>query len=272
VGVTRAFRKTRGLSLLETIIAFGVLVAGFAVFFRLYHSALTYSSAGTRKTFAASVAQRQLVKLRAWASEPVTGGRNFDNWGPFTNVTFSDPEHPDYQVHIQSAFVDAVSPNFSLITGPTGFEKKTMEATFRKVQITVSWPPQGEFELVSLIADPTRQLRETDPVVITGPSGAIARDTPTTMTLKAYDTDNREIPDLMARWYVKPIDGVGQIDANTSPIEGGSATFINASEKMDGTTQHTGGTCRVTARVVYRGQEAWGESGLLDLGLPDPPP
>lgn len=251
----------RGLSLLETIIAFGVLVAGFAVFFRLYHSALTYSSSGERKTLAANVAQRQLVKLRGWAFQNSGGGRNFDDWTSYTDVTFPDEEHPEYQVRIQSAFVDGVSPNSQLIVGPLGFEKKSLESTFRKVQITVSWS-QGDLEVVSLIADPTRRLRELNPVEITGPGGTVARDESVALSLKVYDTDDREIPDIMARWYVKPINGVGKV---SSPIEGGTATFVNVSEKMDGTSQYTGGQCRVTARIVYRGQEAWGESDILDL-------
>jgi hypothetical protein len=249
------------LSLLETIMALGLLVAGFTVFFRLYHSALTYSTAGERKTLAANIAQRQLIKLRGWAVQPAAGGRNFDDWTAYTDVSFPDEEYPDYQVRIQSAFAAAVSPNSELIVGPAGFEKKSLDATFRKVQITVSWS-QGTLEVVSLIGDPTRRLRAVNPVVITGPAGTVARDAKVDLSLKVFDTNDREIPDLMARWYVKPINGVGQVG---SPIEGGTATFVNVSEKMDGSPQYTGGQCRVTARVVYRGEEAWGESDILDL-------
>jgi type II secretory pathway pseudopilin PulG len=263
-------QRVLAFSLLETVIALGVLVSGFAVFFRLYHVALNYAGGAHRKAVAANVAQRQLVNLRGWAAQPKAGGGyNFDDWTTTpTDVSLDDEDHPEYRVRIQTAFTTGVSPNSRLVVGPVGFEQKSLEATFRKVQITVTWARES-LEIVSLVADPTRRLRpvgtpspSSKPVEITGPSGVVARDAPVNLSLKVFDSDGREIPDVMAKWYVKPINGVGQV---SNPIEGATATFVNVSEKMDGTPQYTGGQCRVTARVVYRGEEAWGESEILDL-------
>lgn len=255
-------RRSSGMSMLETIIALGLLVSAFAVFFRLYHVALGYAAAGERRMQAASVAQRQLVKLRGWALEANGTGTNFDDWSAYTDTSFNDEEHPAYKVRIQSAFVTSVSPNSSLLAGPLGFDKKSLESSTRKVQITVSWDSESLL-VASLIASPPRQLRRINPVEISGWSGgSVARDQSIPLTVKVYDSNDVQIPDVMARWYVKPINGVGKVD---SPLEGDSATFINVSEKMDGTPQHTGGQCRVRARVVYRGREVWGESDIMDL-------
>jgi type II secretory pathway pseudopilin PulG len=255
----RSPRQSRaGFSLLETLIAFAVLIGAFTVFFRLYHSALNYSSRTEREVIAANVAQRQLVKLRGWSSAPSGGGLGFDDWSKYADVTFDDEEYPEYKVRIRSAFTPVISPSSELIDG---VDQKTFESTFRKVQITVSWL-QGSFEIVSLVADPTRQLRDVDPVLVDGVAGTVPMDGTVPFTIKVFDTSGREIPDMMVHWYVKPIDGTGQI---SSDVEGTTATFVNVSEKMDKTPQYTGGSCRVTARVSYRGQEVWGESGVLVL-------
>ena len=254
----RESKVHRGFSILETIIAFGILISAFTVFFRLYISALNYSGQADRKLTAANVAQRQLVKLRAWSALPVSGGRGFDDWSSFTDTTFPDEEYPNYQVRIQSASLPVVSPASELATG---VNIKTLNGSYRKVQITVSWP-EGSVQCVSLVADPTRQLRTTDPVVVNGPGGTIARDATRNFTVSVFDNDNQAIPDPMVTWYVQPIDGTGSISQD---IEGMTATFTNVSEQMNGTPQYTGGSCRVVARVSYRGQEVWGQSGILVL-------
>ncbi len=248
----------RAYSLIETIIAFGVLVGAFAVFFSLYYAALSYSGKTDREVIAATVAQRQLTKLRGWASEPVGTNRGFDDWSQFTDVSFTDEDYPDFQVRIQSAFETVTSPTSSLIDGP---DPRVMSGTFRKVQVTVSWTDDS-LTMMSLIGDPSRRLRAAQPIEMLGSGGTVARDAEVAFSLKVFDTDGREIPDVMARWYVKAITGAGSI---TSNAVGSTATFKNVSEKFDGTPQYTGGECRVTARVVYGGQEAWAESDLLVL-------
>ncbi len=255
---SRATRSEAAFSLLETLIAFAVLIGAFAVFFQLYHSALNYSSRTQREVIAANVAQRQLVKLRGWTSLPQGSGLGFDDWSAYKDVKFDDEEFPEYKVRIRSNFTPVISPSSLLVDGGN---QKTLESTYRKVQITVSWT-QGSFEIVALVADPTRQLRDVDPVVVEGPAGTVPKDGTMPFTVKVYDTMGREIPDIMAHWYVSPIDGTGKI---SSDVEGTTATFVNISEKMNKTVQYTGGRCRVTARVNYRGQEVWGESDILVL-------
>lgn len=241
--------------------AFGVLVLAFALFFQLYVTALSYSGKSARSVVAANIAQRQMTKLRGWSAEPSGPGRGFDDWTSNTDITFADEEYPDYQVRLRSADEPLISPSSSLVAGAADLRQFT--STFRKVQITVSWSGDS-LELVSYVADPTRQLRNANPVVVgvTAGSTTVARDGTVDFQLQVFDSDGRQIPDVMAKWYVKAITGSGTI---TGSATGSSAQFVNVSEAMDKTTTYTGGQCRVVARVVYRGQEAWGESDLLEL-------
>ena len=252
-------RKHQGFSLLETIIAFAVLISAFTVFFRLYHAALGYSGRTDQQIVAVNVAQRQIVKLRAWAATDTGSSYNFDDWSSFTDVTFPDEEHPEYEVRIQSEFIDAFSPGSAL---SVTIDKKTLRRTHRKVQISVTWP-RGSFETVTLLADPTRRLRSNDPVIIDGDSATtIARDGTLNLSFKVFDTNGTEIPDVMGEWFVQPISGTGSI---TSNLDGSAAIFTHATEQSDGTTQYASGDCRVRVRIVYRGVEAWGESEVLVL-------
>lgn len=252
-------RDTGAFSLIETLIAFFILISAFAVFFRLYHGALDSSQRTERRIRAANVAQRQMAKLRAWSAEKSAGAYGFDDWSTWVDTTFPDEEYPEYQVRIQTAFVPLTTPCTQLLTGATPL---TMQRSTRKVQMTVSWDG-GDLTLGTLICDPTRQLRDTDPVEVDADTpGPVARDGLVNLEARVFDSDGREIPDIISRWYVRPITGSGLM---VGEGKGATAVFINASERFDGSLTYTGGTCAVVAEARYRGEEARGETPPLAL-------
>ena len=225
------------------------------MFFRLFHAALSYSTLIERKVLAGNVAERQLARLRGWAATPVEGGFQFDDWSSKTNISFADEEHPEYTVTLTSEAASLPSPCTGLPKTPP-FE---MAGSARRVQVDVAWRGELQTRLVSLIADPTRRFRATDPLEMSGSTGPLGRDETMTLSVRAFDQDGREIPDLVYRWYVQPESGNGTLLSSVGP----TATFRN-SYGLD-QNLYTGGSCRVRVLAVYRGETAWATSASIPL-------
>jgi Tfp pilus assembly protein PilV len=244
-----------GLSMLETVIALVMLTASFLVFFRLFHAALTYSTAIEQRVLASNIAERQMAKLRGWSHSPVGAGYGFDDWSGNLNRSFPDEEHPEFTVTITSETAPLISPN-SLLQS----DQNLLQRSAQKVQVRVA-SPRVSTTLVSLVADPTRRLRSTNPldVEVVGGVTRLSRDETCELKVTAYDRDDREIPDLVYRWFLEPLSGNATIlDAE------GPTTKVRNVYGLDQNI-YTGGACRVRVLAVYRGESAWAVSDTIDL-------
>ena len=141
-----------------------------------------------------------------------------------------------------------------------------MGKSVKEIRIRVLRDGQELLTLPSLVHEPFRGWSPTRPIRIEPSSAQLAKDATQIFRFTAYDEDDQPIPDLFCSWNVMPIDGVAMVDSQSR--DGSSATIMNHARRRNGKFFHTGGSCRVTARIVYHGQERLGQSDPIVLDGP----
>ena len=257
----------RGFSLIELVVSLAILSVCFFLILPMMHYSMQYAKQVEASNLAATIAQAKLQEIRAWAAQASGTGFRFDDFSLFPGSAKPDPDHPEFTVEVRTAAMALVSPNSHFESLYPATERRTMTRSTRKVQVDVRWRSFGtpaQLTLVSLISSPTRRFREVEPVKVFGsPPNMLAKDGTIDFTVKGYDTQDQEIPDLFFSWGVYPITGTGAIESASR--DGRSATFKNISRRARGTVFYTGGACKTEARATYRGEERWGLSQVINL-------
>ncbi len=258
----------RGLSLVEVVIALGLLVTGVLFLLPMMQYALRYSQEVEKSKLAAQLAEAELERLRSWAARPTAAGFQFDELDSYPSATSANPERPDFLVSVAVAPITLYSPN-SLLEGVCPSDNRRMlQNSARKVRVTVSWPSFGrraQLHIASLIAAPTRRFRAHQPIEVVGvvPGPPLAKNATLDFQVRAFDENNREIDDLFYDWSVERTSGGGTISFLSR--DGRRATFQNRSRTALGGAYYTGGNCRVKAIARYRGEEKCGYSSPIAL-------
>jgi len=257
-----------GLSLVEVVIALGLLVTGVLFLLPMMQYALRYSQEVEKSKLAAQLAEAELEQLRSWAARPSASGFQFDQLDSYPSGATPNPERPDFLVSVAVAPIALYSPN-SLLEGVCPADnRRQLHNSARKVRVTVTWPSFGrraELRVASLIAAPTRRFRAHQPIEVIGvvPGPPLAKNATLDFQVRAFDEHDREIDDLFYTWSVERISGGGRLSFQTR--DGRRATFQNRSRTALGGVYYTGGNCRVKAIARFRGEEQCGYSAPIAL-------
>ncbi|MEW6277204.1 MAG: hypothetical protein AB1758_01175 [Candidatus Eremiobacterota bacterium] len=241
-----------------------LLVSAFFVLINLFHTGLRHFTRVEQQTVAVMLAERKMEEVRAWARG--NGGRNFDDWTAYTDVSQPSPEYSGFRVAVRSAPATLKSsvPGFE-DPYPAG-DQRVMPSSARKVEVTTWWDgDRKSVRLVSLVADPLREWHPARPIEVTPvspPPDPLPRDAEVEFRARGYDAAGRAIPDLFFAWYVRPVSGNGTL---TQSRDGSTARFRNVVVLPYRPPIYTGQSVMIQARAVYGGVERVGEWGPLPL-------
>jgi len=253
--------KRRGLSLAETVIALFLLTFAVILCVNLFQLGLRYSGRVEQEAVATLIAQKQIAAIRGWSATRVGAGYHFDDWAPFTNFSAADPDQPGFQLRVTAQPAPAFDPcsAFAAVVAPGN--QTILRTSLEKVTVTVSWgspDPNNQVTLTTLVGDPVREWRVSNPLVITLVTQAgdpLPRGLDAVFRVQGFDDDNRAIPDLVYNWYVVPMDGNGTLGKLIG--DHSQATLTHKIRLLNGNWSFCRGPsrCALTARAVFRGQE-----------------
>ncbi|MBI3925648.1 MAG: hypothetical protein HY319_08920 [Armatimonadetes bacterium] len=247
----------RGFTITEVILASFLLVAGFLIVARLFHAGLSYTARIENRVVALHLAETRMAQIKHWA-------RTHNDWTGFPDG--ADPEYPGFDIGVALSEAPLMSPSTELEGAYPG-DQRTMSSSARWCDVQVAWDGgQSRLRLVSLIGDRFRGWKASGPLVVEGaiPS-PVTSTAQVTLTATGYDSSAQAIDDLFFRWYVEP-EGAGSAKGTITPDrDGRSAVFENKIQLPDGTWQASTGQCRVRVRAVYKGEERWGETSVINL-------
>jgi prepilin-type N-terminal cleavage/methylation domain-containing protein len=263
-------RGDAGFTLVETMISLTILLVACLLVFNLFHASLRYSSRVESQVLASIIAGKIMEEVRSWAwTDPGTGYNFHSSWSTWSGVAGTDDEHPEYHVRVDVRDAVFRSP-CSTLEAPHYVERILLTSA-KKVKVTVWWDenhPDRNVSTTTIIREPPKAFQAG--TVTVAPSSPIPNPLPmnssVSFTAAARDSGGNIMNDIFFKWYVEPIDGNGTMTAEAR--DGSTATFTNKVLLPDGTWGHTGGTCKVKARAVYRGIEKWGSSAVIHLGGP----
>lgn len=249
-----------------------ILVVAMLALVALMHSSLRTSSVVELRNRVRLAADRKLREIEHWAWSREAGMRNFDtnpeDWaGSWGRVgTFSDALDPDLSFTVRVAAVDLHSPSRSLET-VAGASQRVISRAVRRVTVEVSAPRgAARSSLTTLIGEgPDREWAATESLRIETVGSfpnPLPPDEGATFRVRAYDRDGREIPGMLFRWYLRPLDGNGTV---TQTRDGRQATFRNVYFRANGSRTHTGGRCRLMVRAVLNGVERTAQTPAIAL-------
>jgi hypothetical protein len=272
-------RQQTGLTLAEAIIAMFVLLAGFAVVVRLFHTGIRYQTMVDDQSTAVMLAEREMERVRGWSRKVHSSPGStqaFANWTGCPGTTaYVDPDFPGHSIRVQHATETILSPCSLFETIQPAGERRAIRESVRRVTVRVSWGSREHF-LVSLVALPTGkpQLDPVTPEVQLLGSSNLARGERRTVNPSATNSDGRDLPDLFYNFSVQPVagDAGGGNGAVDGPRDGREAVVRNCIYDVTPVssggpliTGYGGGRCVVKAIGRYRGRRVQGVSDAIDM-------
>jgi Tfp pilus assembly protein PilV len=247
-------RSCQGLSMLETIIAFFIIVSALLVIAQLFHTSLKHGQITESRLIGATLCDRKLEEIRAWAGDP----DNFEgSWVPYDNVTSTYPGFGNYRIRTTLSTPALWTPTSQLESVHPAVNQRTITKSTKGVTVECQWGPNANqtIKLVTLVAAPPRAWSSTLALEITGPGpNPLPRDATATYTVKGYDENNRELEDLTFNWVVVPMEGNG-VRASTRR-NGKEATIGNWLYGLGGVRIYRPGDVQFTVNARYNGQTA----------------
>lgn len=268
-------RGKLGLTLAEAIIAVFVLLAGFAIMTRLFHTGLRYQTLVDNQGIAVMLAERQMERIRGWSRRVHKcpgGSQAFTNWTgcPGAGSATPDADFPGHTVEVEHEAYPVATP-CSLFESlyPTD-ERRLLQASVRRVKVTVRWSSQ-EHSLVSLVTIPTGSPNSTT-LDLTG-SQTLNEGDSRAVSMSATNSDGRDLPDLTYRYAIYASDGNegGGFGTTDGPRDGRSGVIrnciygLNPSTNTLEITGYGAGKCRVFGIGRYRGIEVRGASPQIEM-------
>lgn len=264
-------RRSAGLTLAETIIAIFILIAGFVVMSRLFHTALQYQASIDSQQIAVLLAERKLEEVRAWSktTHVPLGTTPFTNWSgcPGSSGPTPDPDFPAYSVSVTTTAQDIYSPcSLFELEYVTAGDRKCLASSTRRIQVDVTWKTRT-YTLMSLVSAPSGQPATNAVLVTPNAAQSIAAGAQRAFSAQATALNGQPLPDVCFLWYCagtgdgtvsqarngKTVDLTNQIYDATPPPTGPQPTGVGA------------GPCTMVARARIFGREVSGVSGQIDL-------
>lgn len=244
------------MSLLETVIALAILVAGFTIFLRLFTFSLRNLSKGDARTKAVVIADRELARLQA-----------IGQTGAFPTLLTENGRSlqvEDFQVDIEVFDRNLYTPSSSweqpyiALGTPRHLDPTAVTAIVRV------HGNSARVEQARIISRPRQRLRTSSPPLTM--NGAVPNPLPARASVHfdahLFAASGDELP-VTFNFYVIPGTGSGTI---TDDHNGKGAIFVNERTDSSGNTVVTGGSCQVRARAEYYGEEIWGPTVTINLG------
>lgn len=264
----------RGLSLAEAIIAMFILLGGFTVTFRLYHSALQYSSLIEAQQLKVRVAQNKLEEIRAWSRQqhqPV-GNVPFADWSHWHNTSGADADYPQIRWTVQALPVTLASPCTlfdSIQSDPS--QRRTLTQSYRQLVVTADTGPGSRaVTLSTYLGQPSINPAPagTCQIALGGATGTQVlhhRDQVTFQASLIRSSNAAEIYDMFFHWKVD--NAAGQGNGTLAGLRTGrSMTFTHVIRIKQAAGIHeifsAPGRCQAKVLCVYRGK-------LHTLNTPD---
>lgn len=258
----------RGLSMAEAIIAMFVLLGGFTVIFRLFHTAMQYSNVIDAQQQKVRVAQNKLEEIRAWSrvNHQPAGPTPFTDWTHWHNLSGRDSEYPaiDWKVTVRNAPLS--SPCSLFEKAETVVDRRRLMPDSCK-QITVEANTglgSHGVTLTTLIGQPaTAELCQIE----LGTVGAlnIKHNQHVDFTAKLQTVSARVILDMFYHWTVNSSLASGN-GTFSGPRTGRSATLTHVIHVRPGLDVYcVPGPCRAHAVCTYRGKVYVETSPVISL-------
>ncbi|MBS2040614.1 hypothetical protein JST97_36845 [bacterium] len=265
----------RGLSIAEAVVAMFILLGGFTVLFRLFHTAMHYSNIVEAQQNKVRIGLNKLEEIRAWSRsvhQPV-GTVPFDaQWPYWHDQTGVDDENPEIRWKVQVLQHTLYSPCESFESIKASSERRRMTRSCKQVVVMVNnGDPEaagiGMFAqpvvLTALIGQPSiapipdgsvPPLVTNMSVSVAGPSVTMkVGDPPSPSYTASLNTNSGyEILDVFFFWNTLG-DAAGTIVGTGS----GTSSTVKVEHKIlipDGPPIHSvPGTCRAWATCKFRG-------------------
>ena len=239
-------KRRRGLSLTEAIIAIFIIVYCVLTVFQLLHMGVDMDGKAERSLTAALVSEKQLARVRLWASNTTNFTSDWSTATPPIVGAYLDNDFPQYNVTIAATNLTVYSPCTQTEqnwVGPPD-ERRAMTSSFKKVCITVSWDPSvptSQVQIASLVGAPT-QVGVSIAATLGGasPSSVHQNATVDFSNITALDSTNTPIPDVFFTWTQSPTTSTGSVGSFQNQTRTGQAVqFQNfyCNEMIGGSNQ-----------------------------------
>jgi hypothetical protein len=261
----------RAMSLLETVLAVFLLLAGSFTCLAVLRSALGHGTKTRRLAEAQQIGAHTLDAIRAWAYEP---DNYFGDWSPY-----NDDEHSvgDYLVHTRCpGREDLASPNASLEL-PRLAGARLMREAYMPVRVSVRWSANNWIHLTTHIGQAVQPVRNAQPMVITrgaGPSDPVPVSGTVEWSADLYASDGSVIPGVSVGWQVVPNEAPGFLPGNALFLENRASLgrsgelihrFYNGDPSFNLPPREVPGSVIVRAEAVYNGRSYFAESSPVEL-------
>lgn len=266
----------------EAIVAMFVLLGGFTVLFRLFHTAVHYSNIVDSQQNKVRIALNKLEEIRAWSRsvhEPV-GNVAFDNqWPYWHDQTGVDDENPEIRWKVEVISHHLYSPCSTFESIKPVAERRSMERSCKQVIVRVN---NGDPEttglgmgaqpvvLTALIGQPSiapipqagnPQLYSNMAVDVSGPPVSLGHNqiaaTPYTASLKT--TSGREILDVFFLWNT-----LGDAAGSMLQVGPGTNAVMQVQHRIkmpDGSFLYSvPGLCQAVATCKFRGYTIYNQN------------
>jgi hypothetical protein len=253
---TGSTRRSRGVSLLETLFALFLLTGASLLVVVLFHSGLQRSRLAYVETEARVVARDVLSDLRSKAQN---GGLSGPGDLSSFETTYRHPDLPHLQVEVQAEMATLCSPSSGDESQYSDSEKRVMTESAAKVQVKVSWDDgQRHLRVISLIGESQKNL---DRVEVSG-AGPVAAGESAVFSAVAFDQDGQKIEDAFFVWWVDPLTATGTVIPSHDTR---SAVLLNQTRTAGGTVATSVGDCRLAVLTSYDGKEVIGYSSTIGM-------
>lgn len=262
-----------------------VILGGFTVIFRLFHTAMRYSSLIQAQQEKVRVAQNKLEEIRAWSRvnhQPI-GATAFSDWSHWNGTQGWDTDYPAVQWKVEVSALSLASPCSLFENAETDTTRRRLMPSSCK-QVTVTAFTGSETPVVGMGQRPvvlTTYIGQSsqDPttvpceVVVTGSAVTLARNATADYSVTLRTQGARyQILDVFFRWAMDPT--VGPAVGNFSgPRDGRQTTIVNriripqnGGTFLDVYCAPSDGAGRALCR--YRGKTLTGQTPLIQMTGP----
>lgn len=251
--------RPRALTLLETLLALGILLTGLVGVLSLFQAGLSHSRRSEQR-MGVTYTGRELLRQRLHQlRDPAAYFALAPGTGPWQTVAGHSGLEMRWRVTLQELY----SPGRALEQAFSPGDQKVLSNSARRLELQLRQGGES-VSLLATAAEPLRSFAAAQPIVLqmTGPN-PVAKDGTLEFTARCQAADGRDLDDLMLAWSVVPVDGVGTLE--TVARDGRRATFRNQTRRKNGAIRHSGGSCYVVAQASYAGQVREVRSPLIQL-------
>lgn len=237
----------RALTLLETMLALGILLSGLVGIFALLQAGLMHSRRSQQELELSLLARRlldeRLEQLRdASAYQALSPGL-----GSWTQA------EGGVEVRWRVLAHNLYSPGSALEGAfPLG-DQRVLPGSVKRLELELR-TGASRLRWWASVPEPLRTWSISQPLVLTLTTGVVPvpKDGELEFRVRCQGNEGRDLEGVMVSWSVIPVTGVGTLVRVAR--DGSWATFKNVTRRKNGSPRHSGGVCYVEAQARYAGE------------------